>query len=235
MVLNYFRIIIVLSIFIIPYFIEGWWKFLIATLLILSLGKTSIYGLTVSRKHLISSIILTLILFILCRITILKSTSSLGIDYLMNQYSLIWCITIFYQVLNEEMILRSALIQAMLKKVQSKLILIFLPAILFMFLHYLFYYSQGSKLNIYALSFILLFGVIGNMLFIIFRHIWFGFALHLSWNLTRFTGSFLINGINIPEGESFNYIEGNIYSLVLIIITLIIVSVIFNNNRSNIK
>lgn len=232
---NYSKIIIILAVFITPYFIEGWWKFLVATIIILSLGKPSNYGLIVSKNHLISAIILILTLFILCRIIILENANSSGIDYLMNQYSFIWCITIFFQVLNEEMILRGMLLQTMLKKFKSKFILIFLPAVLFMSLHYLFYYSQGCKLNINALTFILLFGIIGNMLFIAFEHIWFGFALHFSWNLTRFTGSFLINGVYISEGESFNIIEGNINNLLLLFVILIVVTLIFNYKSKNIN
>ena len=227
-ILSYMREAIVLLIFITPYFFDGWWKFLLATIGILFISKTYLCGLKAPISHYFITGGLILILFLFCRILIIKNASLVNIEYVTNKYSLIWGVAIFFQVLNEEIILRSTLIHIIAKRVKVKLILILGPALLFTILHFLFYYSHGCALNISAMTFILLFGIICNMLFIKFKHIWFGFALHLSWNLTKFTGYFLMNGVSISECQSFNYIEGNINNLFLLIIIFIVTTIVFN-------
>jgi hypothetical protein len=53
------------------------------------------------------------------------------------------------------------------------------------------------------------FATIANTLFIRYRHIGYGFALHYAWNFYRFNSRYYLDGVPLSEGASFNYIEGN--------------------------
>lgn len=228
--LNNINMLSIILVFATPYFMEYWWKFLAATIIILIIGKINLYGIKTSKQQITLVLCIAVVFFVIFRVIVLENIRYYGINYRLHDYSEIWVFTIFFQVLNEEMILRSLLLQLMRRKIQSTILLSAALAILFSLCHYLFYYLQGDQLNFYALIFIFLFGMLSNILFIKFKHIWFGFAIHFAWNATRFTGCFLKNGVVLSEGASFNYIEGNTHNLILDIIMTVALLLILRSH-----
>jgi membrane protease YdiL (CAAX protease family) len=137
--------------------------------------------------------------------------------YLESDYNFIWSIGLIFQVLNEEIFLRSIVLKLLKRLTKSSYLIITLPAIFFMLLHFIFYRYSGEYLNLNVLAFLFVCGVILNWLRIYFHHIWFGYALHLAWNIPRFTGEYYSHGFMLTEAASYNLIEGNFNNLKTII------------------
>jgi hypothetical protein len=113
-----------------------------------------------------------------------------------------------FQVLNEE-IVRAALLILALRLSPRPMLLIPVLALLFAIGHRLVYAADGFTINLGALLTLFSLGVVANTLFVRFRHIGFGFALHYAWNFWRFNTSYFLDGRYLSEADTFNYIEGN--------------------------
>lgn len=115
----------------------------------------------------------------------------------------------FFQVLNDEMVVRAGLITVVLAFWPRPKAVIPLLAGLFAVGHSVFYGLEGVAVHTPALLTLFAFGVIANTLFVAFGHIGYGFALHYAWNVYRFNPAYYLDGRRLLEGETFNYIEGN--------------------------
>lgn len=238
---SYTKALFVISIFFLPYFMDGWWKFIPSTILICItynltsniLWKTSLNALT---KH--KSIVKYLLL-----LAVLYATFKVAISYIIAQYGIssksipqIWLLSTFFQVFNEEMILRGTLISFMLTAIEGKVrnikiakyAMVILIALIFAILHYLFYLiAENISLNCPAMCALFLFGIICNLLFLQYKHIWFGYIIHLSWNLTRFNNEYYLYGAKLSEGKLYNLLEGNYIVIIALFVILILVFLLF--------
>ena len=123
-------------------------------------------------------------------------------------------ITNLFQSLNEEMVFRGLLINAMLYLGFREWKIIFLPAIVFSLLHWVFYkfnlsHDNGGTLSFSALTTLFLFGAATSMLFLKTRNILIPWALHSAWNFNRFS----MIKVDDPQGYinealTFNILEG---------------------------
>lgn len=121
-----------------------------------------------------------------------------------------WWILRIFQALNEEIVLRAVLIAALASVIKNRFLLAAIPAFLFAILHFVFYgFLNQTWLILPSFITLLCFGIIANYLFIRFGHIWYGFALHLAWNLQRFNGDILLGGQKLSEAQTFILIEGS--------------------------
>ena len=128
----------------------------------------------------------------------------------------------FFQVFNDEILLRGAVLTLLLRVVSSRWIVVFLPAVFFAVAHHVVYRAQ-AEVGGPALVTIFAFAVVANALFVRVGHIGYGFALHYAWNLYRFGRSYHVGGASLSEGASFNYIEGSSVVVVASLLTAALV------------
>lgn len=115
----------------------------------------------------------------------------------------------FFQVLNDEMILRAAVLTLVLRVWPYPKSIALGCAFLFSVAHHVVYRLHGVHIGADALLTLFSFGVLVNLLFLRFGHIGYGWALHYGWNLMRFGSVYAVDGRYLSEGTSFNYLEGN--------------------------
>jgi hypothetical protein len=97
----------------------------------------------------------------------------------------------------EEIMLRGVLLTWLLTRFKSKRLSWLIPlghAAFFSLLHAALYGMQGDWIGVTPLITLFFFGIICNELFLKSGHIGWGYALHVSWNLTRFGGDYLDAG-----------------------------------------
>ncbi|MEM7135822.1 MAG: CPBP family glutamic-type intramembrane protease [Myxococcota bacterium] len=219
-----------MCLYVLPFFQpSAWWRFVPSTVAILLCGAIvlgrsapSFFGLRLGlRASLQSGALLAAAMagahFVLSTYvaTYLEFSPELSALNVVHQ---------FFQVLNDEMVMRAALITVVLSLWPAPKAVIPLLAGVFALGHSLFYGLGGVAIHTPALLTLFAFGVIANTLFVAFGHIWYGFALHYAWNIYRFNAAYYVDGRRLLEGETFNYIEGNAWvtcaSLALMTIVL---------------
>lgn len=216
---NRFTLILVIAAFSAPYLIDVRIKFLITVpLLLLSLRlhygpewrKQS--GLFGSQRALVAGALLTATLFTLVRMGLSSATHHSDIQVTWSN-DLIKYLAPFSQVLGEEIILRAVLLRSLGNRVRSPALTAIGTAVFFSATHAVVYanldYLGGVALTPLCLFNLFLFGLIGNALFLANQNIVFPYALHLGWNLARFTGAYIVSERALSEAESFNQIEGS--------------------------
>jgi hypothetical protein len=205
---------------------SGWWRFVPGTFVIIATGLAvmgrdawAFFGLQVSKRE-------ALIAFALLTAALVGAHFVL-IDYVGTYLAVVPRATRrsyahqFFQVLNDEMIMRAALLTLLLSSIRSETIAVVSVAVLFAVSHGVFYSS--SDIHVRPLLTLFAFGVIGNALFVAYRHIWFGFALHLAWNAHRFNTGYYLEGQRLSEGESLNYVEGNPWVMYISLLAMAVV------------
>lgn len=227
----------VLIVFILPYGSTPWWRYLPATLIIIA-STQIVYG---NLRPL--GIYLDYLIFI--RVLVLLFASYINAKYLINyqlaksgittqDFDTQWNFTVILQVLNEEIVLRSVLCFFLSKYLKAvNWCYAYGLAAVFTVLHLAFYLlAQKVLLEWKALIVIFLFGLLCNLLFLKFQHIWYGYALHGAWNLVRFTQAYFLNGSQLAEGELFNYIEGSILLMWGLVSLVFFVSLVCSAGKS---
>jgi hypothetical protein len=98
---------IIFPLFLFPYFIDAWWKFIFTTLFIflftyLMKGKQwlSFLGLNISMRDILICLVLFVLLFFGFKVLIFYQLSKINIQ--VHKFSSIWILAIIFQVLNEE-------------------------------------------------------------------------------------------------------------------------------------
>ncbi|MEM9728269.1 MAG: CPBP family intramembrane glutamic endopeptidase [Myxococcota bacterium] len=114
-----------------------------------------------------------------------------------------------FQVLNDEMVMRAALMTVCLRFVQRTAWAVVSMAAVFALGHVALYGWLGTAMHLSTVITLFSFGVVANTLFVRFGHIAYPFALHLAWNSHRFSTSYALDGTRLSPGQAFNLIEGN--------------------------
>ncbi|MGB8330082.1 MAG: CPBP family intramembrane glutamic endopeptidase, partial [Polyangiales bacterium] len=131
----------------------------------------------------------------------------------------------FFQVLNDEMILRAACLTLVLRVFPYPKTVVLGAAVLFSAGHHLVYRMNGVFIDWPAMVTLFSFGAIANLLFVRFGHIGYGVALHYAWNFYRFNSVYALDGHPLNEGLTFNYVEGNVWvvtgSMVALVLTFL--------------
>lgn len=229
---------IILSIFIAPYFVGFWWKYIPSTILMVIVTKKLIndrYFSYLGLKIPTSNLVIFLLMF-----TSFAGLSNYFIKYQAHMQNLsitpighyyLWYVGICFQALNEEIVFRSLALKFFMRTQKYKVIISILVALIFSLAHFCFYhFAQKIYLNLFSVINLFLFGLTCNLLFLLFRHIWFGYALHASWNLTRYTHTFLNHGTSVSEGELFNILESSVYITIILLILIVTLCLVLWKN-----
>jgi len=193
----------------------SWWRFIPSTVIILAIGTVlrgkgavRCFGLAMTRRDLALSVallalVLPLFYGVLSEVVVdeaLIARRVLAPRAKVHQ---------FFQVFNDEILMRAALLTLLLQVFPYPKAVIVGLALVFSGGHRVVYGLDGTEIGFPALTTLFSLGVIANALFVRFRHIGFGFALHYAWNFWRFGTRYYLDGRHLLEGETFNYLEGN--------------------------
>jgi hypothetical protein len=220
--------------YLLPYFnLPGvWWRAIPSTIVILAIGALvygkgalAFFGLRLSLRELLLSVLLFILGLLVFRYLVLPVVTGADLTMRINDYGLGY-VHQFFQVLNDEMILRAACLTLVLRIIPYPKTIVITAAVLFAVGHYVVYRMNGVSIEWPALVSLFSFGAIANLLFVRFRHIGYGVALHYAWNFYRFNSVFMLDGRRLSEGMTFNYLEGNLWvmtgSLVALLLTILI-------------
>lgn len=208
---------ILCGLFVAPYALDVWWKFLAATVAVLVWTRVchgrnawDMLGLRARPDHLAVAAVLLVVVGLAGRWLIQEAAASAGMVLRSDLWPLPWRFLAIFQALNEEIVFRSLLLGLLVRRFGRPLLLSLLASGIFAIAHLGFYgIAHGLWLAPTALGTLFLFGLATNWLFVRTGHVWFGHALHAGWNLTRFGGDFLGPGNQVvAEGATFNAIEG---------------------------
>lgn len=211
-------LILFVLVFLVPY-TSGWsWKFPLTSLLLFPLAKIlwprnwrTHLGLAFDKATWVRVLLLTASVFVLSHYLVPYLAQRGGYEYFPFVHWR-WKISTVFQVLNEEVVLRALLLSALFRVFRSSVLVSLFTALVFSLLHWILYrYSiEGAVvLTPMTLLNLTLFGLICNLFYLRYNHIGYGYALHLGWNLTRFTGACILNNRPLQEGKTFNLIEGS--------------------------
>jgi membrane protease YdiL (CAAX protease family) len=224
--------ILIMFVFVAPYFYDYWWKFIPSTLIIILFTKyckgewRKYLGTTIEKQNIL--ILFFKFIFFICLVNLFLSYIIKNNELTTYQYPLYWYVTIFFQVLNEEIVFRGLILKSFFEKTNKKIIPIILAAAVFPLMHFLYYYyAEKVILGLSVIIILFLFAIICNLLYSILNHIWYGCVLHLALNLPIFTKDYYLNGIKINEGELFN-IFGNSFVLTLFLTVSLFIIYRFN-------
>lgn len=207
------------AIWLLPYLAINSWNMPLASIVLVAL-------LWKDRSRIFSANLLTLLLWIpLVGLLTWLISKTLIIWFMLGEHCTIhpWSGLIgwrhFFQVFNEEVILRAVLISLCLRWIQktnarvTPMGLAWGLGVFFSLLHVpLYLWKSGDLVAPWALVTMAAFGFLCNWFYLRTHHIGIGFALHLGWNINRFAAdyrcpphpeSFLI------EGKSFALLEGH--------------------------
>ncbi|MGB7476575.1 MAG: CPBP family intramembrane glutamic endopeptidase [Polyangiales bacterium] len=208
---------VTLAAYLFPYFYlpASWWRGIPSTFVILLTGALffgrampRVYGLVMTWKQLAISIglfaiLLGLFSYVIFTWVVVEPLSVERYSYPPAQVHQL------FQVFDDEILLRAALLTVLLKAFPHPRAVILVPAVLFAVGHHIVYRTGAVDIDWPAMVSIFAFAGIANTLFVRYRHIGYGFALHYAWNFYRFNSRYYLDGMPLSEGASFNYIEGN--------------------------
>lgn len=216
-----------------PYFAINSWNMPLATAVILALTykKASANGLTLKKAWTQIPLLTALGMVTWLSAQALIHFWAFDLQMTLNADRWVgWLSTrAIFQVFNEEWILRAGFL-AVLEKMRQNYFqkirpttFLWIHAGFFSLAHFILYWSKdGTILDLITLGTIMVFGLLCNLLLIHNKTIWYGFSLHLGWNLARFQIDWIHQGRRLPEAETYKLIEGNASVLLLLLwITLL--------------
>ena len=195
-----------------PYFeLSGvWWRAIPSTIAILSLGALvygkgaiGFFGLRMSRRQLLLSVTVFVLGLIVFRTVVLPMVTNRSLTVTLGEDPLGY-VHQFFQVFNDELVLRAALLTLLLRAFRHPKTIVITAAVLFAVGHHVVYRMNGVSIGWPALVSLFSFGAIANLLFVRFRHIGYGVALHYAWNFYRFNSVVAVDGRALSEGMTFN-------------------------------
>lgn len=201
--------------YVLPYFAPTvWWRFSVGTAVIIAAGSylyggqaLRFFGLRMTLPAFVTSLALCLIAIPLLSYILADFVGSyLDVD---RYQTLEAHVHQLFQVLNDELVMRAALLTLVLGVMPCPRTAVLATACAFAIAHALFYARGGPGIDALALLTLFAFGVVGNTLFVAFGHIGYSVALHYAWNFYRFGAWYRLDGRLLSQGETFNYIEGN--------------------------
>ncbi|MGB5500754.1 MAG: CPBP family intramembrane glutamic endopeptidase [Polyangiales bacterium] len=213
-----------------PYFYLGgvWWRAIPSTVVILALGALiygqgalAFFGIRMTFTELLRSVAVFILGVLVFRFLVLPAVTTEALTVSLNDHPLGY-VHQFFQVLNDEMVLRAACLTLLLRVFPHPKIVIVATAVLFSLAHHVFYRLSGVSIDWPAMVSLFSFGAIANFLFVRFGHLGYGVALHYAWNLYRFNSVYRLNGLPLSEGMTFNYVEGNLWVMTGSIVVLVL-------------
>lgn len=226
----YIALAYVIVVFLSPYSLDFWWKFVPATTLILLAWRwarphayLNDLGLRAQKRDFFIGICVATAVFFIASYSVNRVVSGAG--YHAQTSDLGSRLVPIFQALNEEMILRSLLLLGLSRGLGSERLASYTSASVFAAFHYVFcrFGSQHIELEPSALVTLFLFSLAGNRLFLHSRHIWFSYAIHVGWNLVRFGPDFVTSdGTRLREANGFNLIEGSPVVMVMALFLVIL-------------
>ena len=225
---------ICIAAYLFPYLfmLGAWWRWLPSTLVILIVGAAfhgsstaRFFGLRMSLRSTAATAGLFLMLLPICAYVLLDVLNDPPLRIQAYTYRPKY-VGQFFQVFNDEIVLRAAAITMLLRWIRYPRAVSLVLAAFFAMGHYLLYSFHGSEIGWEALTTLFSFGAVANLLFIRFGHIGYSLAAHYAWSFYRFNSSYLVNGYEILQGETFNYVEGNPWVAVAALTTFVLVYVL---------
>ncbi len=222
-----------------PYFeLPGvWWRAIPSSVAILSLGAlvygkgaVGFFGLRLSRRQRLLSVTVFVLGLIVFRTVVLPIVTNRSLTVTLGEDPLGY-VHQFFQVFNDEMILRAACLTLILRVFPHPKTVVLATAVLFSVGHHVVYGMNGVSIDWPALVSLFSFGAIANLLFVRFRHIGYGVALHYAWNFYRFNSVYALDGRPLSEGITFNYIEGNPWVVLGSVVTFAITLLAYVKNE----
>jgi len=213
-----------------PYFyLPGvWWRAIPSTIVILAVGGwvyrgdvLGFFGLRLSTRALLVGVSLFILGLLVFRYLVLSVVTQGSLTVSMNDYPPGY-VHQFFQVLNDEMILRAACLTLLLRIFPYPMTVVLVTAGLFSVGHHVVYRLSGVLIDWPAMVSLFSFGAIANLLFVRFGHIGYGVALHYAWNFYRFNSVYVLDGQPLTEGMTFNYVEGNVWVVTVSVIALVL-------------
>jgi hypothetical protein len=192
-----------------------WWRAIPTTLVILLVGVLThgrdaleLFGLRIPRRQLVFAVVLfatllPLFSYLLTEFVVNEPLTAERHVYPLNQTHQ------FFQVLNDEILVRAALLTLVLRAFPHPKTVIVGLALLFALGHHLVYQVSSTEIQWTATVTLFSFGAIADTLFVRYSHIGYGFALHYAWNFFRFNTTYFLDGEPLTEAATFNYIEGS--------------------------
>lgn len=200
-----------------PYFFwDGvWWRFIPSTAVIVA--ATAVVnpsdfkrrlGIALTWRDAAESLALLVLALPACAWVLsgVAADASLAVE---RSLALRWQVHQFFQVLNDELVLRALLLNLALRAFAAPALIVLGASGLFALVHGLLYGLFGVEISGTALVTLFSFGVVANALFVRFRHIGYGLALHYAWSFFRFNARYVGESGRLSEGQTFNYLEGN--------------------------
>lgn len=206
--------LILAAAFLLPYSQVNAWNFIPATLVIaLGLRTRPAWRALLAWRALAGFGVLGLVLAAAFQPVMGALAQAAGLAFDASRWSPWLRTRPVFQVLNEELVLRGLLLTVLAVRTRRHPALASAAvAAVFSGLHQALYpLKDGSWLGFGALLNLFLFGVWANAAFLRSRHIGWGLAVHLGWNLNRFTGDFVRAGQIVPEGQLFDPLEGSLW------------------------
>lgn len=223
-------LLIIIS-FIIPYLIETWWRFIPCSVLIIyfasKLEPTSykeFLGLKAAKITILKTLIVFGLMFFVSYYAINYQLQTQKLEFYLASFNPLWLLITTFHVLNEELIFRSILLNTIRKRAKNLFLVSLIVAVIFSLAHLVHYFiSDGTILKPLTLIVLFIFGLACNHLFFKYKHIWYCYAIHLSWNITRFKSELIHDKTQIKQGQTFNLIEGSYFMLVFALIILFLI------------
>lgn len=228
-----------LAAFVAPYTIDGWWKFLVATVVIVGCERTlsgpksyiSNLGLKLSLRSVVLSFTFLGVFWALSRAIIFPIADAKGLVSQIEKYGYHIYLLTFFQALNEEMLLRAKLLNTLERKLKNPSAVNVIVSTVFVALHFVFYRfgHQQRPLDILVLATLLFFSLAMNAVYQHYRHIGYTAALHIGWNFSKLgeTWAWIDSGRDLHEVDNFNFIEGSLtvfgLSVALFVVSVFIV------------
>ncbi len=238
-ILSVVGIAICLGAYLLPYvFMLGtWWRWIPSTIVILTVGAAfhgsstaRFFGIKMSLEVVGATLALFVILLPISSFVLLEVLNEPPLQVQVHTYRPKY-VGQFFQVFNDEIVLRAAVVTVLLRWFQYPKSVSLVLAAFFAVGHYLLYRFHGSDIGWEAMTTLFALGAIANLLFVRFGHVGYSLAAHYAWNFYRFNGSYFVEGHEIAQGETFNYVEGNAWVAITSLVAFLFVFTVFSRGE----
>lgn len=213
-----------------PYWVFTWWRYLPSALAIMGLvalerGRRwpDWLGLRIPLLHAVAALAMLAATAAGTEALKVFLAGRQGVSFLPVGWDWGGFVVTVSQALNQEMVLRALVLNFLSLRLRSGAYASLLVAAIFALGHWVFYASvDHAILSATTVSTLFVFMLVGNLLFVAFGHIAFPLALHIGWNLAKFSAPYLPRGGRsfFEEYEAFNFLEGSSFTLVLALVLL---------------
>lgn len=208
---------ICIAAYLFPYvsMLGAWWRWLPSTIVILIVGgafhgasTAGFFGLKMSLKAAVAIVALFFVLLPVFSYVLFDVLNEPPLHVQSHGHTLKQ-LGQFFQVLNDEILVRAAMLTILLGRFAHPKTVGVLLAGFFAVGHHFLYAFYGSHIDWEAMVTLFSFGTIANLLFVRVGHIGYSLALHYAWNFHRFNSSYSFGGYHVAQGDTFNLIEGS--------------------------